>query len=573
MSIIPTPSVTLSEVLQFALPDGSRVLSCPEHLARRIHWARLLGARPSGLGAVEPGELLLLSNALITTSGDARVLSRLLAELVEAGAAGFVLAGEPNDAVPAACRANDVPLLQVPAGAQLGEVERAIIGLILDRDGQLRRRAEEIHEKLLATMLASAGLSGLLAALVETTGLRAAVFDDYLALQGCAPEDDEFRRTVVSSAETVFARELSPAAARPGRPLAFGFTHDGTVWRGHLFPLEIGGAWAGYLGLLGGQEQTGELDRLLAERASTLVALELARQRAIADATQRGRGELLADLLDGSFPSVDAILGRGQQLGYDLQSPHLVFLLAADWPVASDAGPDARLGIARQRRRFAEVARATLLRLQPRSLTLERGGAIVGLLPTARPDDSDAAIEMIEHARLAVAAAIPEAGVSAGLGRPMTHPSAFAQCHGEAERALAIAQRLLGGGRTVHYGTAGIERLLVHLLGNPELEQFASDTLGELLIYDQQHRGELVHTLDVFLRCNGNHVRAAEQLHLHRNTLLYRLERAREILGRELEDAETRLALQVALRIRGALPTAEAAEAPPRVAARRRRAG
>jgi purine catabolism regulator len=333
-------------------------------------------------------------------------------------------------------------------------------------------------------------------------------------------------------------------------------------------------AWAGYLGLLSPREQAGELDRLLAERVSALVALELLRQRAIAEATHRGRGELLADLLDGSFPNFEAILGRGQQLGYDLLSPHLVFRLAADALPAGQGESEGRLSAARQRRRFAEVARATLLRRQPRSLAIERDGALVALLPTAEADDPAAATELVEQVRLAVGEALPEVEISAGVGRPLTHPSAFGRCHEEAGRALAIAQRLLGGGRTVHYDTAGIERLLVHLLGNPELELFASETLGDLLAYDQQHRGELVHTLDVFLRCNGNHVRAAEQLHLHRNTLLYRLERARQILGREIEDADTRLALQVALRIRGALPAAaDPVDNPPRVVARRRRAG
>ena len=133
----------------------------------------------------------------------------------------------------------------------------------------------------------------------------------------------------------------------------------------------------------------------------------------------------------------------------------------------------------------------------------------------------------------------------------------------------------MGGGRTVHYGQLGIERLLLHLLGNPELEQFALDILGGLLSYDAQHRGELVRTLEVFLSCNGNHVRAAQELHLHRNTLLYRLDRAREILGRDLEDAETRLALQVALRLRGTIATSrpEIRQAPAQFAGRRRRAG
>src|SRR5205823_3293178 len=136
----------------------------------------------------------------------------------------------------------------------------------------------------------------------------------------------------------------------------------------------------------------------------------------------------------------------------------------------------------------------------------------------------------------------------------------------ESSLALAVGQKLLGGRRTTHYGQLGVERLLLHLVDHPELERFARDLLGDLLAYDALHRSELVRTLEVFLGCNGIHVRAAHELHLHRNTLLYRLDRVREILGRDLEDSDERLSLQIALRIRGAVPLPLA---DPRRAARR----
>lgn len=571
MHATPSPPVSLSEILRLALPSGSRVVSGEACLGRRIHWARVLGTRTGGLAGVEGGELLILSGALAGSAADVRTLSRLIPEMVAAGATAFLVAGTPPNPLIVACVANDVPLLAVPDATALAEVERAIIGLILDRDAQVRRRAEEVHGKLLAAMLGNAGLPALLAALGEATGLAAAVFDDYLALQACVPEDEEFRAAVLEVAGNIFSREAGSGFQRPVRPLRFDLRHRGAALSGHLHPLEIGAARAGYLGLVGPVGEADELDRLLAERVATLVTIELAKQRTIAEALQRGRGELLADLLDGSFPNTEAVLARGHQLGYDLLAPHLIFALAPDGAGLSGQAPPSRT---RPRRRFAEVGRATIVRLHPRALVVEREHGLVVLVPVARAGDAEPLAELVERVRVEVAGTIG-GGVSAGLGRALTAPDEVDVCHREAAQALTIAQRLLGGGRTVHYGRAGIERLLVHLLDNPELERFATDALGQLLAYDQSHRGELVHTLDVFLRCNGNHVRAAEQLHLHRNTLLYRLDRARAILGRELEDADTRLALQVALRIRGVLPAEATArlEPPTRVVARRRRAG
>jgi purine catabolism regulator len=541
------PSVTLSEIMLLALPPGSRALTGEAELGRRVHWARLLRARPASLGSVEAGEVLLLSAALFEPPGEPRVQARLIGDLIEAGVGAFISSGEPPEPVLAVCQQQSTPLLQVPPGVTLAEIERSIIGLILDRDAQLRRRAEEIYEQLLATMLGDAGLPALVAALAEATGLRAAVFDDYLALRACAPEDEAFQHALAGAAASTLLPESSMGLGPLSRPVALRFEQEETTWRGQLYPLQIESSWAGYLGLFGPSGQAGDLHRLLADRATTLVALELAKQRAVAQATQRWRGEFLDDLLSGSFPTEEAVLARGRQLGYDLSRPQTVFMLGVD-PANGTADPDALATTARQRRRFPEVARSVVQRLEPRALAVEREGTVVALLPANSTAD-----DLVERARMEIEEALPEIAVSAGIGRPVTQPREIARAQREATQAYEIGQRLLGGKRTVEYGQLGIERLLVHLLGNPELESFARDVLGGLLAYDAQHGGELVRTLEVFLRCNGNHVRAAQELVLHRNTLLYRLGRVREILGCDLEQAETRLALQVALRTRGAI--------------------
>ena len=82
-----------------------------------------------------------------------------------------------------------------------------------------------------------------------------------------------------------------------------------------------------------------------------------------------------------------------------------------------------------------------------------------------------------------------------------------------------------------------------------ELASFYDDVLGRLQAYDERQGADLVNTIEAFFECHGNHVRTAQRLHLHRNTLLYRLDRARQVLEADFDDPETRLALQVALKI------------------------
>jgi purine catabolism regulator len=80
-----------------------------------------------------------------------------------------------------------------------------------------------------------------------------------------------------------------------------------------------------------------------------------------------------------------------------------------------------------------------------------------------------------------------------------------------------------------------------------ELEPFINRTL-EPLLRDKRHGDTLIETLEAYFACNGNGARAAESLHLHRNSLLYRLNQAKELLGQDLDDPELRLALQLAIK-------------------------
>ena len=83
-----------------------------------------------------------------------------------------------------------------------------------------------------------------------------------------------------------------------------------------------------------------------------------------------------------------------------------------------------------------------------------------------------------------------------------------------------------------------------------EADTFYDQTLAPLIAYDAEHDAELVVTLEVFFAHHGNVSQTAQALHLHRNSLLYRLERIREITGMDLDSADDRFALQLALKLK-----------------------
>ena len=95
----------------------------------------------------------------------------------------------------------------------------------------------------------------------------------------------------------------------------------------------------------------------------------------------------------------------------------------------------------------------------------------------------------------------------------------------------------------------GVQRLLIALEGHPELNAFYEETLGAIDRYDRANRSELLPTLEAFFRADNSVAEAAARLRLHRNTVAYRLRRIEQISGHNLADPETRLALQLGLRV------------------------
>ena len=79
--------------------------------------------------------------------------------------------------------------------------------------------------------------------------------------------------------------------------------------------------------------------------------------------------------------------------------------------------------------------------------------------------------------------------------------------------------------------------------------------LGPLSAYDKARGTPLLKTLEVYLQRHGNLRQSARDLHIHLNTLHYRLRRIGEVTGMDLKDADARLDLLLALRVRALAET------------------
>jgi PucR family transcriptional regulator, purine catabolism regulatory protein len=139
-------------------------------------------------------------------------------------------------------------------------------------------------------------------------------------------------------------------------------------------------------------------------------------------------------------------------------------------------------------------------------------------------------------------AALP--GVVAGLSRPFTAGVSLVIARREAQWALS---RAAAGGRVLaSYDEDQIARWLTS--DQTDLQVLVSDVLGGAISYDREHGAEIVPTLRTWLERGRRTPEAAQALHIHPNTLLYRIRRFEEISGRSLASTESLAEVWLALR-------------------------
>jgi purine catabolism regulator len=168
-------------------------------------------------------------------------------------------------------------------------------------------------------------------------------------------------------------------------------------------------------------------------------------------------------------------------------------------------------------------------------LLLRRDDLLYALMPV-----TDRALEALSS-RLGGQATL---GISEPLSRPSRAPNAVR------EATWAVRAAVTTSSRTARFADA----TMFSVLRDPEEARVVVDrVLGKLIAYDTTHSSDMVATLDTYLRCERSWLRTADELGIHRQTVVYRIQRIEEITRRRIADTGTIAEFWLALRARDLL--------------------
>lgn len=437
----------------------------------------------------------------------------------------------------------DVDFLRAIAGQVAGILERMELQRRLEAQLAEIRLSHEIHERFTQLSLDGAGIPAILSGVSALAGGRAALYStDGFRVRGGVEEGDALPARLSLPDELL--REHGPpevrlTAGRPPREL-------------DVVPVRAGSDLLGFLVVAVPAADADDADgRLRAlQHGSTVLALEMAKERAAAEVERRLRGDLVEELLAGGLDSAEAerLARQAERLGHRLPQRAWVVVLEPD-----DAAAEAELNSrGRQDRLHAALADLARRRLGG-ALTLTRSSSAVVLIGEDAAPDILAAERLAGLLHAAAAPLLRPGTISAGVGNLAESVGELARSHQEARQALRLARR--GGiqGKITSYRSLGAFRLLLDVQSPEALRRFVGEVLGPLLKYAESRETPLLETLEALAAARWVRRAAARDLGIHVNSMSYRLERIESISGLRLDDPETRVAIAIALRARGML--------------------
>ncbi|WP_188042411.1 helix-turn-helix domain-containing protein [Microbacterium sp. ANT_H45B] len=277
--------------------------------------------------------------------------------------------------------------------------------------------------------------------------------------------------------------------------------------------------------------------------AAQIMGLAMLRARVSADAAERVAESLGMMLLDGGSSAGEA----AQQLGFERSAACVLVLGPLEDEDEIRAMSDTQ--------RATAALRMHLRSVHPRAIAIPLGGLVYAVVPLRSTDEH--ALAAVERLAADFVGRLDTATeFCAGLGDAVAEVSSLSLSRRNAEAALRVLRsRPQRGGRVARFSDVQIDALMFRVGDLLAADGVTLD--GPLLAlreYDMSHRTELVATLRAWLEHFGDVVTAARDVHIHKNTFRYRLERIETITGMDLRDPDTRFGLLLQLRLEALVP-------------------
>lgn len=425
--------------------------------------------------------------------------------------------------------------------AQLQE-KRRLAAEVVDQQNKILRRTREIDDQLTRLVLEGADLVRIATVVAELTRRPCAIYDARRRrLASDSTQDGQERKTILDvgrSARPAVVAELKKLSSKQVEVIR-ALPDEGVSHRGLTVPIVVGADHWGHLVLIEHGKRFGDLDPIVATRAASIVAVQLAAGRRAVEARGEAVDTLAIDLIRGHGSS--SLEQRATFLGVRLDGRHCVVLIAA-------TGMESQTLTVRDVRAAFENADPTVDVL---TTSVAEGVVVILQLPSSTMEDGSTSLvrDLVQRASDHLTA---NGRVFAGISSSWLTMAEIRRGYQEVRQVSALVQRFAPADQNsiVAVDDLGVGGLLLASANRGEVDRYVNRLLGVLIESDDSRTNDLLTTMQSFLNNSLNIRQTARTLFVHENTIRYRFNRIKELTGLDvMSSVDDQLAAQLALMV------------------------
>lgn len=540
--------VTVEEALQMDCMRDSKVIAGIKGLSNIVSNVNVM-ADPDIMSWVGGGEFLLTTGySLNKVSIEEQV--KLISEAKEKGLAGLGVKIKPYlESMPAEvlnlAEELGFPIIEIEPSISLSDIMTPIVNEIFNKQSYLLKKIEKIYEQFMDAMLNRMDIENiaeLISENIKNPLILNLEFPNKVIehIEGLSEKiEGELRRNMEgfyqASDKTSERKIYETAEMIDGKyvdRLVIPVIAKDNVY-GHIF------AW-GVKTSIGGYEMS------VLEIASTTIALEVLKAISVREVENRYKSEFIEDLISLDQKRKEKAVERLSL--FNLKKDD--YYKAISIKLKDQSDPE-DVDMAHIQQYISKLHEQIERKLQNYGFKGIIGSKIEKIIILLSYDEQDKRGQITEFLNKVeeLSKRYEQLDIKIGVGRTYTGIENFNNSYIDSFKAISTG-KLLNNDTIIEFNKLGIYKILCQDHLKEELQKFYDNTLRTLDEYDSKKSTEMVKTLEVYFSNNGNLKKMSEDLFTHYNTILYRVQRIKEITGMNLDDSNDRLNLEVALKIK-----------------------
>lgn len=542
--------ITVKNLLRIGPLKTSQVVAGHQNLDNVVKGVTIIEA-PDIVNWLSGGELLLTS--LYSGPGEGMNYREFIQKLAEKEVSALAIKIRrfvqdiPQDIMDAA-NEYGLPIIELDGNVRFVDIMYPVMEQLFNSQVVKLKYYKDVQERFTTLALQCEGLEAILQTLEELVGNPVAVYDkSFKCIKATdprierfeAPQELELRESLHEKFYYYRQNVIYPALEDAMIPLVVVKLQAFSQVKAFLTVAEI-------------NKPLQEIDLISLEHAATVVTLDMVKRFAVREVEQKFKNDLIEHVLSGELNSSNA-LERINLMEWDLNRPYRVVVFDIrnlDSYLVENRSQN-KMALQGVKSEITYMVSSTIKNYTNDFIIGNKVDTIVALWPIKEKDEN------LLHTIKSVGREVQEQvkkrmkklSVQVGIGDVANGVEEIPRSYKEAQDALTYGGMLHNECSVVAFSELGVFRILCKFAERNSLEEFVPKPLLKILKYDQENEADLLNTLQVFLECNGNASKSAKELFIHYKTMLYRLERIKEVAQLDMEDNKNRLELEMGLKM------------------------